>query len=635
MRYLFRFLGICVLVLIPFFACMDFDLGEPPEGCGPYEWDWGDGDPCEGVVCPPDDNVCTREFCRGGSCTSEPVTNGRSCTYDGLSGVCVEGVCGENLCKGVDCDDGDACTVGTCDYVDGTCDFTPVVCDDHEECTEDTCDPTDGCVFAAVEDGTECGGPGYGMCEAGSCVAPCDLASDEEYPCPIPGLEDLFCCPGSEYCRGSCAVPECQTPDDCDDGNECTEDRCSGGTCIHEPIDCDDDNECTGDSCSGGTCVNAPLADNTPCDYGGRPGLCIAGICEDAALCEEVDCSDGNDCTDDICDPVDGSCDNPPVENRTPCAGGICVEGDCVAGSGWWPQISGTTEVLNAVSFTDANTGTVVSWSTTGTILRTTDGGTTWVRQNIPRGTDQFFGVSFADANNGTVVGAHGAILRTTDGGETWTVQDSGTASSLHGVWFTDANAGIVVGYGGTVLRTADGGETWVAPDSDTSSDLERVLFTDANVGTIVGRYGTILRTTDRGETWTAQNSGTTSWLLGVSFSDANTGTVVGSNGTILRTTDGGETWTAQDSGTPNTLYGVWFTDANNGTAVGQATFGLRGTILRTTDGGATWTAQNSGTTNPLFDVSFTDADTGTVVGDNGTILRTTDGGGEAFEVHP
>lgn len=218
MRYLLRFLGICLLLLIPFFACLDFGNGET-EGCGPYVWDWDDGDPCQGVVCPPDDNVCTEEYCSGGLCKSRPVTNGMTCTYDGLAGVCVEGVCGENLCEGVNCDDepcstgkcdyvdglcdytarlangtpctyeglegvcaegvcgenlcedvncddGDACTQGTCDYVDGTCDFTPVVCDDDEECTEDTCDPPDGCIFTAVEDGTACAG---GTCQAGVC----------------------------------------------------------------------------------------------------------------------------------------------------------------------------------------------------------------------------------------------------------------------------------------------------------------------------------------------------------------------------------------------------------------------------------------------------------------------------------
>ena len=32
-----------------------------------------------------------------------------------------------------------------------------------------------------------------------------------------------------------------------------------------------------------------------------------------ADLCEGVDCSDGNECTDDVCDPADGLCENPPA----------------------------------------------------------------------------------------------------------------------------------------------------------------------------------------------------------------------------------------------------------------------------------------------------------------------------------
>ena len=67
--------------------------------------------------------------------------------------VCVDG-CGENLCKDVVCDDRNACTDETCDYVDRACHFTPIECGDGDTCTEDTCDPADGCVFTAVEDGT-------------------------------------------------------------------------------------------------------------------------------------------------------------------------------------------------------------------------------------------------------------------------------------------------------------------------------------------------------------------------------------------------------------------------------------------------------------------------------------------------
>jgi hypothetical protein len=40
--------------------------------CGDYEDQGCLADPCEGVVCPPDDNLCTVEFCSQatGSCVS-------------------------------------------------------------------------------------------------------------------------------------------------------------------------------------------------------------------------------------------------------------------------------------------------------------------------------------------------------------------------------------------------------------------------------------------------------------------------------------------------------------------------------------------------------------------------------------
>jgi hypothetical protein len=170
--------------------------------------------------------------------------------------------------------------------------------------------------------------------------------------------------------------------------------------------------------------------------------------------------------------------------------------------------------------------------------LRTTDGGATWVTQTSGT-TAGLLGVSFTDANTGTVVG--GTILRTTDGGATWVAQTSGATRGLSGVSFTDANTGTAVGAEGAIVRTTDGGATWVAQTSGTIGTLWGVSFADANTGTAVGagpEAGTILRTTDGGETWVAQISGTTAWLIGVSFTDANAGTAVGFGGTILRTTD-------------------------------------------------------------------------------------------------
>ena len=199
MRYLLRLLCVCALGVMPVVGCSGPYVDVCFENCP---------DRCEGVVCSDDGNECTAEFCRNGGCTSSPVDNGTDCTFDGAAGVCVDGECGENLCEDVVCEDDEVCTNDMCDYEDGTCYFPPTLCSDGNQCTEDSiCNPLDGCTFTPL-DGTICmteGMPELGeVCEAGVCVAACDPASKEELPCPIEGIGNLVCCPGSDVCSYSC-----------------------------------------------------------------------------------------------------------------------------------------------------------------------------------------------------------------------------------------------------------------------------------------------------------------------------------------------------------------------------------------------------------------------------------------------
>jgi hypothetical protein len=73
--------------------------------------------------------------------------------------------------------------------------------------------------------------------------------------------------------------------------------------------------------------------------------------------------------------------------------------------------------------------------------------------------------VSFTDANTGTAVGPPGTILRTTNGGSSWISQSSGTTNALFCVSFTDANTGTAVGPWGTIVRTNTGGVSAVKED--------------------------------------------------------------------------------------------------------------------------------------------------------------------------
>ena len=281
------------------------------------------------------------------------------------------------------------------------------------------------------------------------------------------------------------------------------------------------------------------------------------------------------------------------------------------------------------MAFADESDGWAVGAA--GTILHTTDGGTTWLAQSAtPATSEDLAGVAFADESDGWAVGAAGTILHTTDGGTTWLAQSATPATSedLAGVAFADESDGWAVGAAGTILHTTDGGTTWLAQSATpaTTEDLAGVAFADESDGWAVGAAGTILHTTDGGTTWLAQSAtpATTEDLAGVAFADESDGWAVGAAGTILHTTDGGTTWLAQ-SATPATtedLAGVAFADESDGWAVGAA-----GTILHTTDGGTTWLAQTSGAIADLKGVASSGAKRGWVDGAGGTILATLSAG--------
>jgi photosystem II stability/assembly factor-like uncharacterized protein len=147
-------------------------------------------------------------------------------------------------------------------------------------------------------------------------------------------------------------------------------------------------------------------------------------------------------------------------------------------GTTWKAQNGPQNDILRSVVFTDSNTGTAVGGVygsgdipyTSYVILRTTDGGVAWTTQKkVTRAGGGFNGIFFTDANTGTAVGYPGYcsswsevdnILRTTDGGATWVPQSSGTTMPLRGVCFVDANTGTVVGDSGTILHTTNGGVT-------------------------------------------------------------------------------------------------------------------------------------------------------------------------------
>lgn len=203
-----------------------------------------------------------------------------------------------------------------------------------------------------------------------------------------------------------------------------------------------------------------------------------------------------------------------------------------------------------------------------GTILKTEDGGQTWVAQNNPLAGTNLNSVYFINANTGWTVGNNGVVLTTTDGGQRWTWQ-SLTPQTLRGVVFVDANTGWTVGDGGTIFQTLDGGKNWWPQVSGTVNDLLGVFFVSLNHGYAVGRGGTVLTTTD-GTTW---NRKTIDWrdFQRIQFLDANQGWVVGGDRDFY-TEDGGATWKNEYTLTPGRTYvGIQMVNAKLGWTVNDA----------------------------------------------------------------
>ncbi len=250
------------------------------------------GGTCQGGTCVPvstgakdcaDDNPCTEDSCDPvDGCEHVPLSGG-PCL---VTSACEPGTCTEGVCVvpfGADCDDGNPCTLDTCESREVGCGHTPLdgpPCDDGSACTLD-----DRCVAGqCVGEPPNCNDGN--ICTLDGCDAVTGCWHD---PTDNACCEDgVSICDDGDICTDDGCDPEtleCVVTFNeaaCDDGDPCTtQDTCAAGQCLGRPMTCDDDNPCTQDSCVAGQCSHAPL-DQVPCDDGFECSTgdhCEAGQC--------------------------------------------------------------------------------------------------------------------------------------------------------------------------------------------------------------------------------------------------------------------------------------------------------------------------------------------------------------------
>ena len=130
--------------------------------------------------------------------------------------------------------------------------------------------------------------------------------------------------------------------------------------------------------------------------------------------------------------------------------------------------------VISSMWFTDAAHGWAAG--SQGTILTTTDAGTTWTKRSSGTREDLFC-VRFADDLNGWAVGEKGTIVASNDGGATWQPRDSGTAAPLTSLTFSGRDHVWAAGGAGTILASADGGATWRKAETGVAHALSSIHF--------------------------------------------------------------------------------------------------------------------------------------------------------------
>ncbi len=210
---------------------------------------------------------------------------------------------------------------------------------------------------------------------------------------------------------------------------------------------------------------------------------------------------------------------------------------------------------------------------------------------HFPEGTQVGYVVG---ADMDSLGGEVGLVIKTTDGGSTWVRQPSGMARPLNSVYFKDNDTGFAVGSAGAAVQTFDGGATWKSVTVPSSEALTCIQFPEnGKVGYIFTHPrnppSKVLKTIDGGSSWTAIDvGGPASVTRGGSMANDSMGVAVGDDGLVLATRDGFDNTEFQGARTNADLVAVAFApdDPDRGYLVGYDS--ARGIIRYTDDFGAT-----------------------------------------------
>jgi photosystem II stability/assembly factor-like uncharacterized protein len=286
--------------------------------------------------------------------------------------------------------------------------------------------------------------------------------------------------------------------------------------------------------------------------------------------------------------------------------------------------------LTSAYFVTGASAGSrVLAGGQQGLIIYSDDAGQSWHQAQVPvSGT--ITDIAFASPQVGWATGALGVILKTTDGGKSWVKQLDGIAEIALMNTATQAYAAAQPA-GSDAADHATHRAQILAGQGPDKPFLSLLPVSETEVFAF-GTYRFAEHTTDGGKTWT-------DWSMNIGdpkseniYGAAAIGGalyLVSENGLVFRSTDGGQTFpqlTQVNQSNPATLFGIM--DTGTG---GILVYGVAGEMYLSTDQGKTWNAsQFPGTSNVNAVISLANGSL-LIAGDAGGGMWMSKDGGKSF----
>jgi len=286
------------------------------------------------------------------------------------------------------------------------------------------------------------------------------------------------------------------------------------------------------------------------------------------------------------------------------------------------------------VSFTDELNGCAVGGKIDNLykafVMVTSDGGLTWT-DTSPTGYNRLNAVEFLDSNTGWACGINRTLLKTTDGGISWVNKTENYFwSTFHDIHFFDDSTGLLVG-DGMVRLTFDAGHTWDSIVHFSDDSYMHAFSGWGDGGVAVGWAGAISSTFDGGSSWENYKSNITTPFLDIGFLSSNRGYAISgytNSKNLISSVDGGSSWIVDTIVENGPFYKMQVS--------GQCIYLLNSSsqLMKTTNAGADWQLLDVPSETSIYsDLNFVNENTGYLCSYEGILFKTNNGG-LAWENH-